>query len=215
MKAFNLKTILILIIFILTPLTNVHAADYNEVTYDDLLSELKSKTTKIQTKNMSSFDDITIHAGIGYINSFTQLSYEGSQFIRYQNGIQLAMGVDLFSPFWYAEGVFRNFGVTEYQQEELSLREFDLKIGFKNQLRGPIYLNIGTGLANRYLNYSDQSKQIKFNSSSPNWIVTAGIYGQLFKMMSLGIELGAKNAVIPRTYDKGSFDFTLRLNTTL
>lgn len=215
MKAFTYKKILIAFVLLLTQQTNVQAADYNEVTYDDLLSELKSKTTKIQTKNSSSFDDITIHAGIGYINSFTQLSYEGSQFIRYQNGIQLAMGVDLFSPFWYAEGVFRNFGVTEYQQEELSLREFDLKMGFKNQLRGPLYLNIGTGLANRYLNYHDQNKNIKFNSSSPNWIVTAGLYGQLFKMMSLGVELGAKNAVIPKTYDKGSFDFTIRLNTSL
>lgn len=215
MKTQIIKIISFFVIITTIHATIVQAADYNEVTYDDLLSELRSKTNKIQAKNFSSFDDITIHAGIGYINSFTQLSYEGSQFVRYQNGIQLAMGVDLFSPFWYAEGVFRNFGVTEYQQEELSLREFDLKLGFKNQLRGPIYLNIGTGLANRYLNFSDSSKQIKFNSSSPNWIITAGIYGQLFKMLSLGVELGAKNAVIPKTYDKGSFDFTLRLSTSL
>lgn len=215
MKTQIIKIISFFVIITTMHATIVQAADYNEVTYDDLLSELRSKTNKIQAKSFSSFDDITIHAGIGYINSFTQLSYEGSQFVRYQNGIQLAMGVDLFSPFWYAEGVFRNFGVTEYQQEELSLREFDLKLGFKNQLRGPIYLNIGTGLANRYLNFSDSSKQIKFNSSSPNWIITAGIYGQLFKMLSLGVELGAKNAVIPKTYDKGSFDFTLRLSTSL
>lgn len=191
------------------------ASDYEEVSYDDLLTELSAKRRTLTNTQTSSFDTVRIHAGVGYANSFTNISAQKQNFNRHATGIQVSLGMDLFSPNWYAEGVLRNFGVTTIGDEELDLRELDLKLGYTNKLENIWSFTLSTGLANRFLRFSDATKNIDVNSTTPSVIVSTGFFAQVHKNISFGAEVSGHSAVISRTADKSSFDFAFRINTSL
>lgn len=189
--------------------------EYQEVSYDDLLNELNSKKKNLTQKQTSSFDEIRLHAGIGYTNSFTNITAQQQNFNRHVTGIQLSMGMDLFSPNWYSEGVFKNFGLTSYGSEEMTLREFDLKLGYTNKLENIWNYSISSGLSNRFLKFSDPSKYIDVDNTTPSLIISTGFQAQVHRNLSLGAEVSAHTAIISRTADKSSFDFAFRLTTSL
>ncbi len=191
------------------------ASDYEEVSYDDLLTELSAKRRTLTNTQTSSFDTVRIHAGVGYANSFTNISAQKQNFNRHATGIQVSLGMDLFSPNWYAEGVLRNFGVTTIGDEELDLRELDLKLGYTNKLESIWSFTLSTGLANRFLRFSDPTRNIDVNSTTPSVIVSTGFFAQVHKNISFGAEVSGHSAVISRTADKSSFDFAFRINTSL
>lgn len=189
--------------------------DYEEVSYDDLLNELNAKKKNLVKTQTSSFDDVRLHAGIGYVNSFMNIATNKQNFNRHASGIQLSMGMDLFSPNWFAEGVFRNYGVTDSGSEELTMREVDLKIGHSNALESIWNYSVSAGLSNRFMKFQDPSRNIDVNDTTPSLVVSTGFHAQVHKNLSLGAEVSARNAVISRTADKNSFDFAFRLNTSL
>src|SRR5689334_20548769 len=86
------------------------AADYEEVSYDDLLNQInKRKTHVIQNAN-DPLDQMRLHAGFGLITSANNINTGGGRdTLKYQNGFQLSLGIDLFSPNWIAETTLRNF----------------------------------------------------------------------------------------------------------
>ena len=189
--------------------------DYQEVTYDDLVNELSAKKKALVKKEKSPFDDVGLHAGVGYANSLTNLSTHGESLTRDAAGVEVSVGMDLFSPNWYAEGLFRNYGVNTSGNESMTLREFDLEIGYTDKLEGIWSYDLSTGLANRFLSYSDSSKNISVDEVSPNFIVSTGLRAQLIKNLSLGANVSAATAMIGSTADKNSFDFAFRLNMSL
>lgn len=192
-----------------------NGSDYEEVSYDDLLNELSAKKNSIARKSASSFDDVRLHAGIGYANSFTNISANNQNFNRHANGIQLSLGMDLFSPNWYSEGVFKNYGVTSSGSEEMTLRELDLKVGYTNRLESIWSYSISSGLSNRFLRFSDSAKGVSVNETTPSLVVSTGFSAQVHKHLSIGAEVSAHTAMVNSTSDKNSFDFAFRLNTSL
>lgn len=216
-----LKTIqFVLVAFTLsTPPTLVEAApsssDYEEVSYDDLLTELSAKKRTVTNSQTSSFDTVRLHAGVGYANTFTNIATHKQNFNRHAAGIQISLGMDLFSPNWYSEGVFRNYGLTTNGNEELALRELDLKLGYTSSLESIWAFSLSSGLSNRFLRFSDPSKNIDVDSTTPSLVVSTGFHAQVHKNVSLGAELSAHSALISRTVDKNSFDFAFRINTSL
>lgn len=190
-------------------------SDYEEVSYDDLLNELNAKKSNLTHKETSSFDEIRLHAGIGYTNSFTNIATQKQNFNRHATGIQLSIGMDLFSPNWYSEGIFKNFGLTSYGSEEMTLREFDLKLGYTNTLESIWSYSISSGLSNRFLHFTDPSNNIDVDSTTPSLIISTGFNAQVHKNLSLGAEVSAHSAIISRTADKNSFDFAFRLTTSM
>ena len=192
-------------------------SDYQEVSYDDLVNELDARKSRIQVKsqNHSSFDDVKIHAGIGYVNSFSNISTQQQNLNRHTNGIQLSVGMDLFSKNWYSEGIFRNYGVTSSGSEELSLKDLDLRVGYRQNLERVWDYTLSAGLSNRFLNFSDPAKDISVNENTPSLVISTGVVGQVHKNLSLGAEVGARSALVSRTADKNSFDLILRLTTSL
>jgi hypothetical protein len=190
--------------------------DYQEVSYDDLLNELSAKKRSVTTTtHASDLDDVRLHAGVGYANSFTNISTHGQNFNRHAAGIQLAVGMDLFSPNWYSEGVFRNYGNSSSGAEEFSLREIDLKIGYTNKLESIWSYTLSSGLSNRFLKFADASKSVSVDQTTPSLVVSTGFMGQVHKNLSIGAEVGARSALVNDTADKNSFDFALRLTTSL
>ena len=136
------------------------AAEYEEVGYEDLVRQISSKKKNLEDRRQPHpFDQVMIHSGLGYVNSFTVMDIQNKESQKYQNGIELSLGVDLFSENWYAETSFRNFGVTSYGSEEIILKELDLKVGYKDRLQKPFVFKIDGGLANRYLKINNSDRE--------------------------------------------------------
>lgn len=189
---------------------------YEEVSYDDLLNELNAKKSSFERKQKdTSLENVRLHAGVGYANSFSNISAQRKNFNRHANGIQLSLGMDLFSPNWYSEGIFRNYGLTTSGSEELTLREFDLKMGYTNKLESIWSYTLSTGLSNRFLKFSDPTQNIDVDVTTPSMVVSTGFKAQVHNNISLGAELSARTALIDNTADKNSFDFAFRINTSL
>lgn len=204
---------------LLTAPTLVQAADkapdYEEVSYDDLLNELSAKKSHLNKNQNNSFDDVRLHAGVGYANSFMNIATQKQNFNRHASGIQLSLGMDLFSPNWYSEGVFRNYGLTSSGNEELTLREFDLKLGYTNKLESIWNYTISSGLSNRFLRFTDPTRNIDVDSTTPSLVISTGFNAQVHRNLSLGAEVSARTALVNDTADKNSFDFAFRINTSL
>ncbi|KYG64903.1 hypothetical protein AZI86_11940 [Bdellovibrio bacteriovorus] len=189
--------------------------DYQEVSYDDLLNELSAKKRAVTKTTKSDLDEVRLHAGIGYANSFTNIATQNQNFNRHAAGIQLSVGMDLFSPNWYSEGVFRNYGQNSSGSEEFSLREIDLKIGYTNKLESIWSYTLSSGLSNRFLKFSDANTAINVDETTPSLVISTGFMGQIHRNLSIGAEVGARSALVNRTADKNSFDFAFRLTTSL
>ncbi|HRO68682.1 MAG TPA: hypothetical protein PL182_14005, partial [Pseudobdellovibrionaceae bacterium] len=143
--------------------------------FDDLVNELSARQRRNEgVAAESPFDKIQIHGGMGLINSFSTFQIDGKNSARYQNGLQLSMGVDLFSPNWVAEVAWRNFGLTRDGSEEHSLKEFDLKLGYKDRIEGPWSYRLQSGLAQRELKLTDSMKNIRVEAATPAILASAG-----------------------------------------
>ncbi|NUN06784.1 MAG: hypothetical protein HUU57_13600 [Bdellovibrio sp.] len=192
-----------------------NSADYEEVSYDDLLNELNAKKKTMIRTQSNSLDATRIHAGIGYANTFSNISTQQQNFSRHTSGIQLSVGMDLFSTNWYSEGVFRNYGLTSSGSEELTLREVDLKIGYTNRLESIWNYSISSGLSNRFMRFVDPTRNIDVDDVTPSLIISTGFSAQVHRNLSIGAEASAKSAIVNRTADKNSFDFAFRITTSL
>ncbi|WP_413587273.1 hypothetical protein [Bdellovibrio sp. HCB274] len=204
-------------LFTICPSTMVWAAsgaDYQEVSYDDLVNELSNKkSTYEQIKKDANGPQS--HIGIGYVNGFTNVSTEGENFNRRTTGIQLSAGRDLSSRNIYGEVIFRNYGSNDSINEEFSLRELEGKVGYTNQIEGVWNYSISSGLSARMMKYANSSKDLHVDETTPAVVVSSGIFAQLSKHISVGIEGSARTALVNKPSDKDSFDFAFRLNTSL
>lgn len=189
--------------------------DYEEMTYDQLLGEMQSKKRIIIQQIKSPFDDVKIHAGMGYINSVSQLLVRNQSMQRYQNGLQLMAGIDLFTKDIYAEGIFRNFGVTHSGNEAITLRELDFKLGYKKLISNMWTYKISTGLANRYINFENKLERWSQDSITPSFLGAMGMSAKLSSNLYFTVEASGRSALVSNTIDKNSLDLTLQLQTEL
>ncbi len=194
--------------------TLVQAAEYEEVSYEDLVNQInKRKSTVIRNAN-DPLDQNLLHAGFGLISSAHTLNTSrGRADTRYQTGFQLTLGIDLFSPQWSAETALRNFGQTSSGSETWSLREFDLKLMNRDMLSASAGYRVGAGLGNRYLKLEDPLAQLSVNDNTPTAVFFGGLDIFLKKNLSLGIESGLRTSMVTDTTDKNSFALTVRLDT--
>lgn len=214
-----MKTLgLALMIFLFVAPTLAQAAtssETQEVTYDDLVSELASRKKKLTVHEVNPLDEVKIHAGFGMINSFSAFEIAGQKISRYENGMQLSAGVDLFSPNWYAEAAWRNFGLTRNGNEAHSLRELDLKFGHKGVLNSAWTYHLETGLANRSLHLTDETRGIDVSDTTPDLLGAGGADLQISPILSLEIATALHTPVVGQTADRGSWDFGLTMKVSL
>lgn len=189
-------------------------SDYEEVSYDELLNELTSKKQKLQHDN-NPVETPLMHIGVGYANSFSNISTNGENFSRHATGIQVNAGTDLVSSEWYAEGLFRNYASNTDGTENFSLRELEGKIGYTNLLQNVWHYTISTGVSNRFLTFTDAARHINVDESTPSLVISTGILAQVHKNLSIGAEMSGRTSMVNRSADQNSFDFAFRLNTSL
>ena len=100
-RLFLSATTILFALMALSPTLVLAAGEPQEVSYDDLVNELnRKKSTFRSNAEASPFDTIKIHAGLGLITSANDISAGSSSGTKYQNGFQLSLGIDLFSPEW-------------------------------------------------------------------------------------------------------------------
>jgi hypothetical protein len=214
----SLTKYLVLSVFALsTTLVSLKAAgaedEYEEVTYTSLLSELSKKKNRLNP-GPDPFENVTIHAHFGMVNNVSTIDLpQGSDF-KFQSGVQIGFGIDLFSPNWYAEGAFKNYGTTKKLTESFSLREFDLKFGYRNHPGNSVWgYRIGTGITSRYFRYQDSMTNFKTYDTTPASILMIGLDTQFIKNFALGIEVSGRNSLVANTIDKNSIDMALRMDS--
>lgn len=198
--------------------TNVQAntsgsADYQEVSYDDLVNELSQQNAKQNALINRSSDshDLKIHAGIGYATSFSNFRLNESPSQKFLSGIQLSLGIDLFSQNLFSEITFKNFGVDSKVNESLSVKQLDLKLGYQDHLAsGPWGYRLGAGISNRFMKYSSPSQSL--NETIPALSIHAGLDTYLSRALILGLEFSGRTALTEQVYDRGSLDMTIRMD---
>ncbi len=207
---------LVLGLFSLTA-TFVQAAaspEFEEVSYDDLVTQLNRKKVSINENAHDPLDEIKMHAGFGIITSANSVSVQGKDSFKYQNGFQISLGIDLFSPNWSAETALLNFGQANSGSESRSLREFDLKVLHRDLLSPTTGYRLGGGLGTRFLKMEDASQNISVNDTTPVALFFGGLDAFINKNFSIGAEAGWRSAMVNQTTDKNAVDLTVRLDTS-
>lgn len=194
---------------------HVLADDFDEITYDQLLNEIQSQKKVIVRQIKSPFDEVKIHAGMGLISSVSNFSIEGSHEQRFQSGLQLMLGIDLFSDDLFAEGVFKNFGTSKSHDESLNIKELDFKIGYKKNLDKSWSYHLTSGLANRLTLLDNKSNNWNYNQITPSLIMGFGLLRKMNSLVNLKFDISGRSALISQTIDKNSIDLTLQLQTEL
>lgn len=187
--------------------------DYQEVTYDELLSELNTKKSTNELQKKAPLNQT--YLGVGYVHSMTQLNVNRKNTSRSQNGLQLSASMNLDSPSLYAEGVLRNFSGSTLNQEDLQILQIDARLGYTNALSAPWKYNLFTGFSGRMVQASNAIQQYSVNEFTPSFTVGAGAMAEIHKNIRLGAEIGGRTSIFGRNTDKNSVDFALRLDTSL
>ncbi len=202
------------------------SADY--VTYDSIVEDLQKQNAKQPTPSAARsstrsnwfssntaggdpFENVWIHAGVGFAQTTQTLSLpNGLEAVNSGRGVQAAVGIDILGPNLSAEGAVRTFGETEDSSSKVTLKEFDLKILFKSRA-SRLGFRAGGGLSARYMTVRSMANT--YDITTPASVVTVG--GDIFitSAISLGLDLSTRNAMISETFDRSSFDGTVRLDT--
>lgn len=223
-RALNISTVALLMTLTAPGVASIDDGSSDDISYETIVEELQKQNSKPLASGARSsarqssfsfgkdpFENVWIHAGVGFAQTTQNLSLpNGVGAFMAGRGVQAAVGIDILGPNLAAEGAVRTFGESEDSATKISLKEFDLKVLFKMR-RSNLGLRAGGGLSARYMTVRSGSET--FDVTTPASIITVG--GDLFltPSISLGLDLGTRNAMISETFDKTSFDGTIRLDT--
>lgn len=200
--------------------------DENYVSYDSIVNDLTksaagearstSRLSRPSTSSQDPFENIWIHAGVGLVQNTQSLTLpNGTETSVSGRGIQAALGIDVLSQNIAAEGSVRSFGEGEDSSSRVSLKEFDLKVWFKTWLPSSsqtrFQARFGGGLTARYMTV----RQLKetFDAVTPASVASLGGDMFLTDRISVGLDISARNSMVNETFDRTSYDGTLRVDT--
>jgi hypothetical protein len=187
--------------------------------YDQIVNDLNRQVdrpaalsrAKMAQQPSEAFDSILFHGGVGVSALSQTLTFDnGKQVYVGQKGMQIAFGIDLFSPNWLAEGTYRNFAQTDDSSTRVALQEFEMKVFYRDRIEQQIGYRVGGGLSARYMTIS-QPGITSEQYTTPAGVGTLGLEFYLSEKISLGIDLSGRSAMISETPDKNSIDGTLRV----
>lgn len=198
------------ILSILLFLTFSHQAwsqnyETEEYSYEELLDKIKTKQKKYIKKTAATpWDQIYIYPSFAVIQAYTKIS-DGLSPNFYHSGLQISLGMDLFSEHWYSETAFRNFGASKVESKELYLKELDFKIGHKNYITGSLEYRLALGVSTRTIRLSDEIAGVHHESKNPALISSFGLLSSLpSSPLLLGLEFNYRSLLVANDFDKGS-----------
>lgn len=220
-----MKSILVLFIISISPF--IAQANDSYIGYDDIVKELSKssiKSTKIKATTTDPLELVKIHAGVAFTSAqLTVKEFQDNDISGFHQGVELNFGIDLFSPVWLAEGTVRSFGAKKFDNNKMSLKEFDLKFVRLTPVNHFVNFKFGMGIAARYLTIEraidpeivtlNTTAPQKIEYSTPSSLLTLGLETFLTKSLSLGFDIAYRSAMVDETVDKRSIDANLRIDT--
>lgn len=204
------------------PLSSAYADEDEDILgYDAIIDQLNkensrgagvSRTKNSRASSASPFDDIWMHGGVGMSSIMQTISFDdGTKYELNQRGVQAALGIDLFSENWMAEGTARSFGESEEGTTRSSVQEFELKVMHKERFSRRLGYRAGLGLTGRYLTIKRAGID-PITYTTPSSVASAGVDFFLTDRFSLGADVNARTAMIGETLDRNSYDATVRFD---
>ncbi len=160
----------------------------------------------------SSLDAVMMHGGLGFATFIQSVQLpDGTSATLNQKGIQGAIGIDLFSPHWVAEGTVRSFSEDGDAKLRTAVQEFELKAYYKDRVSTRFGFRAGTGITGRYLTLKQLTGATQ-EYTTPMSVVSLGGDAFVSDRVSFGADINARNALIGETIDHGSIDMVLRVD---
>ena len=187
------------------------------VGYDDIVRELSvpasaGSSSARQETSSDPFENVLLHGGVGLASTLSRVVHDGKPLDLAQQGLQAALGIDLFSRHWLAEGTARSLSGSRSGSERSELKEFDLKIYFRDQLTSKLGLRLGGGISARYLTITRGGALIA-DYATPATVAALGLDYSIGRSVSFGAELSSRNTLIDETIDRSSLDAVMRVDT--
>lgn len=196
-----------ILLFLLTSQSALsQSQETEEYSYEELLDKIKTKQKKYIRKTAGTpWDQIYIYPSFAIIQAYTKIASDLSPSF-YHSGLQISLGMDLFSEHWFSETAFRNFGASKSESKELFLKELDFKIGHKNYLSDSVEYRFALGVSTRTIRLSDEATGFHQESKNPALISSIGLLSTLPNSpLLLGLEFNYRSLLVANEFDKGSF----------
>lgn len=187
-----------------------------DLSYDELLQEIQThKSTLQSTSVLPPPENLQFHGGLGTITSYSTIKAFNQMKHFEQSGMQFTVGADLFSKQWFTEGTFRNYGSVIQSDEELYLKQLDLKVGHRSSWKYPWTSRLGGGLSTRNLKFTDLLRRKSQEETSPAFLLWGGISAQLSQAIGLGFEIGGRAPFVNSQLDQGSVELALNIDFSI
>ena len=194
--------------------------DESYTNYDSIVSQLETDAEDVPVIKSEdiNWEEVALHGGLGVTTSFIHVnSPEGAVGSGVMKGFDAHFGVNLFTRKARLEGIFRNYAREDLSSEmTVDLKEFEFRGIFLPSMPDKMRLRFGLGLSARYMDISAKfgSQWVPHKVSTPAISFMAGFERKITPSVSIGPDLTYRSALISETFDKSSFDATLRLNAT-
>ena len=210
------KNELLILGLVVIIVTNAHADDSGSYSsFDSIVKELSSSRINSSVETTPPpIESIKFHASLGFTTSLVQLDLPNDlPDSKSMRGIELRLGIDLFSPHWVAEGAVRTFTPEPFLNGEITLKEFDLLFVYKNSVNKPLNFSFGGGMTSRYMDLRGINiSGVDTSSATPASVILAGASTAFSESFSLGAAISYRDALVSKTADEGSIDGTLQFN---
>jgi hypothetical protein len=190
---------------------------YEEVSYNDLIDDLNSRVrarnkTDETEQPIDPFEKVTIQTSFGLINSIHYLTVGDRNISRFEDGIGLGFGIDLFNPEWIAEAQIKNYGRSTRSEQSLSLREIELRLSYKEATTKKVNFKIIQGLGAKYLKFTAPYLNNSIHESTPVYVIGTSMNTKFTPNFSLGVELTGSIALVSETIDRNSINLNLKFD---
>jgi hypothetical protein len=189
-----------------------------EVPYEQLVRELNSRVSKqqrqaLQSTSVDPFEQLKIHVSLGFVQTVNSFVIEDRTLSRLEDGIQLGVGIDLFTPEWVAEGLLKNFGQSRQNDSTVALREFDLRLSYlQSAPQSKMKLRMSNGLGARYLRYRSDWSQLNTYQTTPVYLLGLGFLVPIGNHFDLDFEFQGHMSLVSDTMDRHGLALVLRLD---
>ncbi len=194
------------------------STESEEVPYDQLIRELNSRVNRherqrLQTSSIDPFEKLKIHLSLGFIQTVNAFSVADRSMSRTEDGLQLGVGIDLFSEEWVAEGILKNFGQSTQNETTLAMREFDLRLSYLQPApEQKLKLRLANGLGARYLRYSSPWSGGPQYQTTPVYLLGLGLLVPVGNHFDLDFEVQGHLTLVNDTIDRHGLSLVFRLD---
>ena len=197
---------------------NVLAEDQGKEEYLPIPELSYPTQKKAVDDDYSIFDDVRLHAGAAFINSFQDyLIAPGVRERGGVRGVQINFGVDLFSEHWIVEGDLVSIPQSPIDDTTISENGFELRLNYETPILEGVTVHAGAGVASRNYNITTSARPAggvtagSSSFSSGASVIEGGADYWVSGQLSAGLELGTHIPMANGT-DPSSVDLAIRVN---